>query len=275
MHSHHDRPATAVCNSPRISRPQHGFSMVELLVTIVIAGIVFAAMVPFFANALNATSRDAERNDAQNIAVDRIEQVRLLPYASITQPNLNYSPSPPLPFGDNRFGPVYTVASGAIFDIAYVVEAQPDAQKVTVSVARQGSGPGSGHTTTLSTVVKNPAPNVVVATAGPTPTSLPTENLSITASFKNWTQVVVGSSKGCFWTRVAADTGQVVTSTHLWPDASNQKVTWTGLTGGANYTYTVSCYSSKWQSGNTPFVSPPFHLLKSARLKFDTNPGGS
>ena len=50
---------------------------------------------------------------------------------------------------------------------------------------------------------------------------------------------------------------------------------WTGLTGGKNYTYTVSCYSSKWDSGNTPFTSPPFHLLKSARLKFDTNPGGS
>ncbi len=48
----------------------------------------------------------------------------------------------------------------------------------------------------------------------------------------------------------------------------------TGLTGGANYTYTVSCYSSQW-STTEPLVSPPFHLLKSARLKFDTNPGGS
>ena len=36
--------------------PQNGFSMVELLVTIVLAGIIFAAMVPFFANALKRTS---------------------------------------------------------------------------------------------------------------------------------------------------------------------------------------------------------------------------
>ena len=76
------------------SREQSGFSMVELLVTIVIAGIIFAAMVPFFANALSTTSRDAERNDAQNIAVDRIEQVRLLPYARdhAAQPQLLAEP---------------------------------------------------------------------------------------------------------------------------------------------------------------------------------------
>jgi len=105
---------------------------------------------------------------------------------------------------------------------------------------------------------------------------LPTTNLSITVSFKNWADVVQSSSKGVFWTRTPSSGGSSVTSTHIWPtSASNSTVTFTGLTGGKDYTYTVTVYSSKWQSGNSPFTSPPFHLLKSARLKFDTNPGGS
>jgi hypothetical protein len=54
------------------------------------------------------------------------------------------------------------------------------------------------------------------------------------------------------------------------PNASSTTVTWTGLTGGMNYTYTVTCHS-QYITAN----SPPFHLLKSARLKFDTHPGGS
>ena len=67
--------------------------MIELLVTVVIAGVVFAAMVPFFANALNRTSEDELRVDGTNIAQDRIEQIRLLDYTDITAGNLNYSQS--------------------------------------------------------------------------------------------------------------------------------------------------------------------------------------
>ena len=52
----------------QVSRDGRGFSMIELLVTIVIAGIVFAAMIPFFANALQRTSEDQLRVDATNIA---------------------------------------------------------------------------------------------------------------------------------------------------------------------------------------------------------------
>ncbi len=256
----------------RAGRDRSAFSMVELLVTIVLAGVIFAAMIPFFANALHATSRDALRNDSQNITVDRIDQVRLLNYDDISGANLNTPPSPASEFGDGRFGPVYAVAGGKTFDILYEVALQDNAKKVTVHVA----GSGSGYATTMSTVVKNPAPNIAVATAGPTPSVLPTTNLSITASFKNWSHVVQNSAKGVYWTRTNDTTHQTITSTHLWPtSASSPTVKWIGLTGGKDYTYTVSCYSSVWQSGNTPFTSPPFHLLKSARLKFDTNPGGS
>ena len=84
MRSHSGRPTTVIPRIATSTRPQRGFSLVELLVTIVIAGIIFAAMVPFFANALKRTSEDELRVDATNIAQDRIEQVRLLAYADIT-----------------------------------------------------------------------------------------------------------------------------------------------------------------------------------------------
>jgi prepilin-type N-terminal cleavage/methylation domain-containing protein len=223
--------------------PAAGFSLIELLITIVVAGIVFSAMVPFFLNALSSTARDARRNDAQLIAQDRIEQVRLLNYADISQDNLNSPPSPAADFGDGRFGTLYTLTGQRPYAVQYVVVPQVNAEKVRVSVTPADHG----FTTTMET---------------------------ITVAFKNWADVIQSSSKGVYWTRV--DTaGNPVNSTHIWPTSTNQTVSFTGLTGGSSYTYTVTCYSSKWQSGSTPFTSPPFHLLKSARLKFDTNPGGS
>lgn len=96
MRSHSGRPTTVILRIATPTRPQRGFSLIELLVTIVIAGVVFAAMVPFFANGLKASSRDQERNVAANIAADRIEQVRLLDYQTITAANLT---APPSPFG--------------------------------------------------------------------------------------------------------------------------------------------------------------------------------
>jgi type II secretory pathway pseudopilin PulG len=65
-----------------------GFSFVELLVTIIIAGIAFAAMVPLFVQAQGANSADQARNIALQVAQDKIEKVRQLDYDQITQANL-------------------------------------------------------------------------------------------------------------------------------------------------------------------------------------------
>ena len=64
-------------------RKHRGFSFVELLVTIVIAGIVFAAMVPVFVSAQKASSGDRSRNITTNVAQDRIEKIRLLAFDQI------------------------------------------------------------------------------------------------------------------------------------------------------------------------------------------------
>jgi type II secretory pathway pseudopilin PulG len=68
-----------------------GFSFVELLVTIIVAGIAFAALVPLFVQTAKATSSDKARNLAKNIGQDRIEKIRQLPYNLITENNLKSS----------------------------------------------------------------------------------------------------------------------------------------------------------------------------------------
>ena len=65
-----------------------GFSFIELLVTIIIAGIAFAAMVPLFVQAQGANSADQARNIALQVAQDKLEKVRQLDYDQIIQANL-------------------------------------------------------------------------------------------------------------------------------------------------------------------------------------------
>jgi prepilin-type N-terminal cleavage/methylation domain-containing protein len=264
MRSPHNRLSTVSLGVPRWVTAR-GFSMVELLVTIVIAGIVFAAMVPFFANALNRTSEDELRVDSTNIAQDRIEQVRLLDYAVITDASLNTTSTS---FGDGRFGPTYTlVGESRPYTITYEVtppsESDVPQKLVTVRVSR----PGSSYVTTADTIVQNPAAgNSSVSDSEPT-------DLTMTVYFDNWTYV---DSTGVTIRRVrTVDSIPVATTTPTptsqRPTSTNREVTWTGLTGGPNYTYTIMCESSK---ANYTLTAPPFRMWTSGRLKFDTYPGG-
>jgi prepilin-type N-terminal cleavage/methylation domain-containing protein len=266
MRSHHCRPSTVVSRIATPARPQRGFSLVELLVTIVVAGIVFAAMVPFFANALTRTSEDEVRVDGNTIAQDRIEQVRLLDYADITAANLNYAPSPTTnPFGDNRFGHTYRLF-GENRDYTINYEVVPDATRpqkfVKVSVSRSDSG----YVTTAQTIIRDPA-------AGTTSvTQAEPSNLSLTVYFDNYSYV---DSQGVWMRRVQTNVTPNATTTPTpgpqWPSSGHQELTWTGLIGGPNYTYSVFCDSSK---ATYTMAAPPFRMWTSGRLKFDTYPGG-
>jgi len=66
--------------SVRATHDARGFSFVELLVTIIIVAIFFAAAVPIFANAVKATSADQMRVVAQSIAQQKMEQIRELEF---------------------------------------------------------------------------------------------------------------------------------------------------------------------------------------------------
>jgi len=94
-----------------------GFSFVELLVTMIIAGIVFAAMVPMFVGASQKSSGDKMRNIALNVAQDRMEKIRQLDYDQITKANLESAT-----FAGGQFGKEWTTYSSGVprvFDIAY------------------------------------------------------------------------------------------------------------------------------------------------------------
>lgn len=244
-----------------------GFSLVELLVAIVLAGIIFGAMVPFFANALKHTSGDEFRVDSTSIAQDRIEQVHLLDYADITQPNLNNPPSPVSAFGDGRFGHAYTlVGETRAYRIDYEVDPVSDAAAAQKFVKVSVSRAGEDFVTTADTIIKNPEPGDSTVTD-----SEPT-NRSLTVYFDNYTYV---KSPGVVIRRVQTNVTPNATTTPTpvsqMPNAGMQQLTWTGLTGGPNYTYSVFCSSSK---ATYVMAAPSFRLWTSGRLKFDTYPGG-
>ena len=64
--------------SVRARRDASGFSLIELMVAIIIAAIIFAAMVPLFISAAQAAERNKMRVIALQVAQDRIEKIRQL-----------------------------------------------------------------------------------------------------------------------------------------------------------------------------------------------------
>lgn len=84
-----------------------GFSLVELMVTVIIAGVAFAGIVPLFVNAQKTVVGDRMRSIALNLAQDRIEKVRQLDFDQITKENLDSST-----FAGGQFGTAWTATSG-------------------------------------------------------------------------------------------------------------------------------------------------------------------
>lgn len=103
---------------------QKGFSLIELLVTIVVAGIAFGAMVPLFVGAQQKNASDNMRNISTQVAQDKIEKIRQLDYDAITTANLNSSS-----FAGGQFGTSWTYYVNATvhkeITIAYTVSKYP------------------------------------------------------------------------------------------------------------------------------------------------------
>ena len=88
-------------HSRRACHSDAGFSFIELLVTIVIAGIVFAALVPVFVMAAKKSGQDNSRNVAVNIAQGRLEKIRGLQYDQILADSTHLNSST---FSSGQFG---------------------------------------------------------------------------------------------------------------------------------------------------------------------------
>jgi prepilin-type N-terminal cleavage/methylation domain-containing protein len=273
MRSHSGRPSTAVDHVPTHAKPQRGFSFIELLVTVVLAGIVFAAMVPVFAGALKKTTGDNLRVTAVNIAQDRIEKIRQLPYADIVAvsatptalPNLYNTAFPTTAPG--IFAPTYKpFGSNKTYYIDYSVSTYPTYKDVQVSVRWQGSAPN--YLTQMDTIVMDPSAMSVQSTSNPYPQ--PSSGYSLTVAFKDARQLDSPYLKVTYVQAGVTKTATPSPAPLVKPTSKTATITYYGLPGGANIPYNVTCYSQYITAS-----APMFHLLTNGYMKFDTHPGGS
>ncbi len=155
-------------------RREAGFSFVELLITIVITGIVFAAMVPLFLSSQRAVAGDSLRNAALQLAQDKLEKVRALDYDLIDEANLTSST-----FMDGQFGTSVQWATGGgntrAFTVAYDVELLPAGSvegaetHKQVTVTATWAAPPTPRPAVLSTMVSKQyaGPQIVRFDVGP------------------------------------------------------------------------------------------------------------
>lgn len=136
-------------HTQRPRRRDAGFSFVELLVTIIIAGIAFAAMVPLFVQAQQVNSSDKMRAVALQVAQDRMEKLRQLDFELITVENLSDNA-----FYFGEFGDTWTeqTENGTRdFNVVYAVTEQPVSDTDTrtaykvVTVTVNWTGPPLPH----------------------------------------------------------------------------------------------------------------------------------
>lgn len=148
--------------------------MIELLVTVVLAGIVFAAMVPMFVNANQKNVADTFRTVCNNVAQDKIEKVRQLPYDSIvalkngdgtpnTTTGAGVANLNSVAFADGAFGTTWIYNSGKAsrtITLSYSVTPYPatvvgiQSQYKIVTVTATWVGPPNPvKATTLQTIV--------------------------------------------------------------------------------------------------------------------------
>jgi len=244
-----------------------GFSMVELMVTVVLAGIIFAAMVPVFANALKTTARDNMRVTATNIAQDRIEKIRMLKYADITTAHLDSAT-----FANGQFGVSFTPAGGGrpyTID-SYFVADEPKYKTIEVTVG----WPDSLGTTVVQTVVMDPAAITTGSTTGPTPGVTPAPGSTTGTAYALTVSVTNNTVTSAGVTVVRIDGGrhEVQVPVKQIPNNTNGlTVTWTPLVGGPDVVYRVTVYFQvSGHSAESKYTD--VHLIDSTPVYFDTDP---
>ncbi len=229
------------------ARASSGFSLMELLVAIVLAGIVFAAMVPVFVGAQQTASGDAVRNVALNVAQDRIEQIRQADFDQITSAASL----------ETLLGTSWTSAAGKEYDVAYEVTmgTGDPTPYVTVSVTVTWSPPpGPVKAVSLKTIVANPGGMASVSTApspsgsaspspspsaspSPTPTPSPSGTVvlcTLQVTTNTWNNI---QSVSVLRTDVTPNVA-FETKPKINPNSTGAANTWYNLPAG---TYLVSC----------------------------------
>jgi prepilin-type N-terminal cleavage/methylation domain-containing protein len=257
------RVAVARPDSSSRGSSSTGFSLVELLVTIVLAGIIFAALVPVFVSAQKASSGDKARNVAMNVAQDRIEKIRLLGFDQVIDDASHLQSAS---FAGGQFGTTFTPAGASRpYSVTYSVENVPSTgavnyKRVGVTVSWTAP-PAPVQPVTLTTIVMNPqatsassSPTASPSTSpspspSPTPTPTPTVGtfaLTVIVSGGNW----VNPTTGITVVQTNVTPNLTRTPSPQFPTTTSNAV-WGGLPAG---TYLVTCnyYKNGKTNGNGP-----------------------
>jgi prepilin-type N-terminal cleavage/methylation domain-containing protein len=144
-------------SAPRPERGEHGFTLIETAVALVIMMIIALGAASLFAYATMANSGATDREMSMAIAQKRMEWLRNMPFSAVTR-NLAYS------FPNGGLGATGGVEeirmnAGRSFDVLTVIQdirtvpaGQPDAgqptvKTITITVTPQGVGPRLGGVT--------------------------------------------------------------------------------------------------------------------------------
>jgi prepilin-type N-terminal cleavage/methylation domain-containing protein len=245
------RTSSRAATSPP-SRLSEGFSLVELLVTIVLAGIVFAALVPVFVSAQKASSGDRARNTATSIAQDRVEKIRLLAFDQIVDDASHLQSSS---FDGGQFGTAAAGAGGKPYTVAYSVENVPSTgavnyKRVSVTVSWTAP-PAPVRPVTLTTIVMNPQATSASSSPSPTTSASPSPSPSPTSAGTYSLTILVtnnyvNASSGVTVVRTDVTPTVVAVPAMQVPTTSVPSV-WSGLSPG---TYLITCnyYSAGMQN---------------------------
>ena len=217
----------------------------ELLVTVVLAGIVFAALVPVFVSAQKASSGDRSRNIATNVAQDRIEKIRLLAFDQIVDDASHLRSSS---FAGGQFGSTHTPAgSTKEYTVAYSVENVPSTgavnyKRVAVTVSWTAP-PAPVQPVTMSTIIMNPAATSASSSPSPSPSASPSPSPSPSPTTGTYSLTIlvtnsyVNPTLGVTVVRTDV-TPNVAATPSLQVPTTTTPVVWTGLSPG---TYLVTC----------------------------------
>ena len=132
----------------------HGFTLVELLITIIAAGLFFAALVPVFLMATQQSSTDRARILATNTVQSAIERLRDLPYGDLLATDWADPAQAAAVLGQDLHW------KGPASDLSVVVATHPEGAAsgsedyliATVTAAWVGEG-GAPHSTSMKTAI--------------------------------------------------------------------------------------------------------------------------
>ena len=237
--------------SDRSPRFECGLTLIELLITLVIATVVFAAMVPLFVQVAKSSSRDRAHNVAAFVAQSSIEAIRGLSFSTLSASNAlaNLQSSS---FDDGQFGTTYTPQGGGeVYTVQYAITPVPSSGAVNyLQVQVQVITPSQispAYTASMATIVSNPAATSNTSSPSPSPspssTSSPSPSPSPTATSGAFSLTVmvtnnyVNSTSGVTVVQTNVTPNVTDTPSPQFPTTSSPAV-WSGLAAG---TYLVTC----------------------------------